>query len=101
MIDSAWTEAMPREQSGRVGVFVEDGIPFRRADHVDAYEIRMGSQETLNAGYLGVIMVAPERAADAGHLVKVARMQMAMQTLADLGVRVSMMGAFIRLEVPK
>lgn len=94
----AWVAALPREQPGRVGAFVEDGVAPHRAEHVDAYEIRMGSQETLNAGYIGVVMVTPERLEDPSHLVRATRMQIALQMLADLGVKPRMMGGLVVLE---
>lgn len=80
-----------------VGVLGDDGGQPRLAD-ADRYELRMGSDETVHNGYLGLVVVTPERMDDPSHLVRATRMQVALQMLADLGVKAFVRGGLVVLE---
>lgn len=91
MTRPAWLDAVPREYRRHdrtmVGVIGEDGI------------LRVGSDETVRSGYIGLVVVTPERLDDPSHLVRATRMQIALQMLADLGVKAFVRGGLVVLEV--
>lgn len=94
MTRPAWLDVVPKEHRRHdrtmVGAIGEDGIDIRRADHADTYELRVGSDET--------VVVTPERLDDPSHLVRATRMQIALQMLADLGVKAFVRGGLVVLE---
>lgn len=102
MTRPAWLDVVPKEHRRHdrtmVGAIGEDVIDIRRADHADTYELRVGSDETVRSGYFGLVVVTPERLDDPSHLVRATRMQIALQMLADLGVKAFVRGGLVVLE---
>lgn len=96
-----WLTALPREYvlgwRSQVGALNGETGALKVAE-TDHFEIRVGSDLTLDGGYFGIVKVTPERLDDPSYIVAVTRLAAALQTLSDLEVKASVRGGFVVLE---